>query len=357
MPCADGAGGRTSTSKRLAPMIAACGGVVPMISGRGLGHTGGTLDKLEALPGYTVDPPRERLIAALRATGCAIVGASERLAPADRRLYAIRDVTATVESVPLITASILSKKLAEGADVLVFDVKCGRGAFMRTPEQARLLATSLLDTSRALGRRVAALITNMDQPLGRTAGNAVEVAEAIEVLQGRGPADVRALTLALTAQMTLLAGVHADAATAARELAARLDDGRALAVFRRMVAAQGGDVRVLDDPSRHLPQPGASLDVPSPRAGSVAFVDAERIGRVVLQLGAGRCRTSDAIDPAAGISGLVQSGEAVVRGQPLMRLHARRAAMAESLRAAATAAVEIADAPRPQPPLTLEILA
>lgn len=340
----------------LAPLAASAGLAVPMISGRGLGLTGGTLDKLDAIPGFNTRLDNDAFRRVLADIGCAIIGQTDSLAPADRKLYALRDVTGTVPSIPLITASILSKKLAEGADVLVFDVKCGRGAFMRTPEQARLLAASLLDTSRALGRRVAALITNMEQPLGCTAGNAVEVAEAIEVLQGRGPADVRALTLALTAQMTLLAGVHADAATAARELAARLDDGRALAVFRRMVAAQGGDTRVLDDPQRHLPQPGASLDIPAPCAGHVAFVDAEKIGRVVLQLGAGRCRASDAIDPAAGISGLVQSGGAVVRGQPLMRLHARRAALAESLRAEATAAVEIADAPRPPEPLILETL-
>ncbi|MEI6210828.1 MAG: thymidine phosphorylase [bacterium] len=340
----------------LAPLAASAGLAVPMISGRGLGLTGGTLDKLEAIPGFNTRLDNAAFRRVLADTGCAIIGQTDRLAPADRKLYALRDVTGTVPSIPLITASILSKKLAEGAAVLVFDVKCGRGAFMRTPEQARLLAASLLDTSRAMGRRVSALITNMEQALGRTAGNAVEVVEAIDVLQGRGPADVRALTLALTAQMTLLAGIHADAGTAARELTARLDDGRALEVFRRMVAAQGGDTRVLDDPLRHLPQPGASLDIPSPCTGHVVFVDAEKIGRVVLQLGAGRCRTLDAIDPAAGISGLVQSGESVVSGQPLMRLHARHAALAESLRAEAAAAVEIAAATRPPEPLILETL-
>ena len=329
----------------LAPLAASAGLAVPMISGRGLGLTGGTLDKLESIPGFDTRLDIAAFRRVLADTGCAIIGQTERLAPADRKLYALRDVTATVPSIPLITASIMSKKLAEGASVLVFDVKCGRGAFMRTREQAKALAVSLLDTGRVMGRRVSALITDMEQPLGRSAGNAVEVAEAIEVLHGRGPADVRALT-----------GVHADAVTAARELAARLDDGRALEAFRRMVAAQGGDARVADDPVRHLPQPGASLDVPSPRAGHVVFVDAEKIGRVALQLGAGRRRTDDRIDPAAGISALVQCGEAVARGQPLLRLHAHDAAIAESLRAEAAAAIEIADEPRPRPPLVLETL-
>ncbi len=341
----------------LAPLAASAGLAVPMISGRGLGITGGTLDKLEAIPGFNTRLSVEAFRRVLADTGCAIIGQTDRLVPADRKLYALRDVTATVPSIPLITASIMSKKLAEGAGALVFDVKCGRGAFMRTRKQAHDLAASLLDTGRAMGRRVAALITGMDQPLGRTAGNGVEVAEAVDVLRGRGPADVRALTLALTAQMTLLAGVHADAATAARELAARLDDGRALEVFRRMVAAQGGDARVADDPARHLPRPGATLEVPSPRAGHVVLVDAGMIGRVVLQLGAGRRTTDDIIDPAAGVSALVQCGERVAAGQPLLRLHARDAATAESLRAEAEAAVEIAEAPRPQPPLILETLA
>ena len=340
----------------LAPLAASAGLAVPMISGRGLGLTGGTLDKLEAIPGFDTRLDIEAFRRVLADTGCAIIGQTDRLAPADRKLYALRDVTATVPSVPLITASIMSKKLAEGASILVFDVKCGRGAFMRARKQAQQLAASLLDTGRAMGRRVSALITDMEQPLGRAAGNAVEVAEAIEVLQGRGPADVRALTLALTAQMTLLAGVHADAATAARELSARLDDGRALEIFRRMIAAQGGDARVVDDPLRLLPRPGASLDIPSPHNGQVVFVDAEKIGRVVLQLGAGRRRTEDVIDPAAGVSALVQCGETIARGQPLLRLHARDAATVESLRAEAAAAVEIADGPRPRPPLVLETL-
>jgi pyrimidine-nucleoside phosphorylase len=341
----------------LAPLAAAAGLAVPMISGRGLGLTGGTLDKLEAIPGFNTRLATDAFRRVVSEVGCCIVGQTDRLAPADRQLYALRDVTATVPSIPLITASILSKKLAEGAETLVFDVKCGGGAFMRTRADARALAASLLAAGRTLGRRMTALVTDMEQPLGRTAGNAVEVAEAAEVLHGRGPADVRALTLALTARMTVLAGLHADPTTAERELARHLDDGRALDVFRRMVAAQGGDPAVADAPGRHLPQPGATLAVAAPGAGRVVFVDAERIGRVVLQIGAGRTRTDDAVDPAAGVSGLVQAGESVERGQPLMRLHARDAALCAGLAAEAAAAVRIGDAPAPRPPLVIEEVA
>ena len=329
----------------LAPLAASAGLAVPMIAGRGLGITGGTLDKLESIPGFRIHLAAEEFQRVVNTIGCAIIGQTERLAPADRKLYALRDVTATVPSIPLITASILSKKLAEGAAALVFDVKYGRGAFLHTPEEARRLATSLLDTSHAMGRRATALLTSMEQPLGRTVGNAVEVFEAIDVLHGHGPADVRELTLALTVQMTLLAGVHTDAATARRDLSARLDDGRAWELFRRMVAAQGGDLRGVDDPTHHLPHPGVTLAAPAPRTGYVQFVDAEQIGRLVLQLGAGRRRTEETIDPAAGVSALVQAGEPITQGQPLMRLHARTAPLAANLLAAATAAVTIGDTP------------
>ena len=252
----------------LGPLAASAGLAVPMISGRGLGLTGGTLDKLEAIPGFNTRLSPDAFRAALSRAGCAIIGQTDRLAPADRKLYALRDVTGTVPSIPLITASILSKKLAEGAASLVLDVKCGCGAFMRTPEQARALADSLLRVGRALGRTMAALITDMEQPLGRTAGNALEVREAVDVLRGGGPADVRSLTLALTARMCLLAGVATDAAAAERDLAARLDDGRALAAFRDMVAAQGGDIRVADDPGAVLPTAGSPVWTPKSSAAS-----------------------------------------------------------------------------------------
>ena len=340
-------------SLMIGPLAASAGLAVPMISGRGLGITGGTLDKLETIPGYDTRLTTEAFQRVVGEVGCSIIGQTDRLAPADKKLYALRDVTGTVPSIPLITASIMSKKLAEGADTLVFDVKCGRAAFMRTLDEARALAQSLIRVGRALNRKMGALITDMEQPLGRTAGNAVEVAEAIETLRGAGPADTRLLTVELTALMCERAGVYADRATARRELEARLDDGRALEVFRRRVAAQGGDARVIDEPQR-LPQPGAAVDVCAARGGTVSFVDAQRIGRVVLQLGGGRTATTDAIDPAAGIDRLVQAGEAVERGQPLMRLLAKDAARAAALVPQAAEAVELAQGAVAARPLILE---
>ncbi len=327
-------------SLMIGPLAASAGLAVPMISGRGLGITGGTLDKLESIPGYDTRLSAEVFKRVVGEVGCSIIGQTERLAPADKKLYALRDVTGTVPSIPLITASIMSKKLAEGAETLVFDVKCGRAAFMRDLDDARALAQSLSRVGQALGRKTGALITDMDQPLGRTAGNAVEVAEAIETLKGAGPADTRLLTIELTALMCERAGLYSDRTAARRELAARLDDGRALEVFRQMVAAQGGDVRVIDAPAL-LPQPGAAVEVRAPRDGVVAFVDAEIIGRVALQLGAGRTAVTDAIDAAAGVDRLVQAGDLVTCGQPLMRLLAKDASRAEALVAAAASAVRI----------------
>jgi pyrimidine-nucleoside phosphorylase len=331
-------------SLMIAPLAASAGLAVPMISGRGLGITGGTLDKLESIPGYDTHLSVEAFRRVVGEVGCSIIGQTDRLAPADKKLYALRDVTGTVPSIPLITASIMSKKLAEGAETLVFDVKCGGAAFMRSRDDARALAQSLSRVGRALGRKTGALITDMDQPLGRTAGNAVEVAEAIETLTGAGPGDTRLLTLELTALMTVLGGVHPDLPTARRDLAGLLDGGRALDVFRRMLLAHGGDARVLDDLTR-LPQPGAAVAVPAPEAGTVAFVDAQAIGRVVLQLGGGRTTTADVIDPAAGVDRLVQAGEAVEAGQPLMRLLAKDAATAEPLVRDAAAAVRLSPKP------------
>lgn len=340
-------------SLMIAPLAASAGLAVPMISGRGLGITGGTLDKLETIPGYNTRLSINAFKRVIADVGCSIIGQTDRLAPADKKLYALRDVTGTVPSIPLITASIMSKKLAEGAETLVFDVKCGRAAFMQTQANARLLAQSLLRVGQALNRKTCALITDMDQPLGRTAGNAVEVREAIETLHGKGPADTRYLTIELTAQMTVLGGVHADLATARTDLAQRLDDGRALDVFRRMVEAHGGDSHVIDDP-RRLPQPGAIVEVPAPTSGTLASVDAQALGRLVLLLGGGRKTTADVIDPAAGIDRLVQTGDTIEAGQPLMRLLTKDAAVAEALATAAANAIRIEQGPVPPRKLILE---
>ena len=341
----------------LAPLVAAAGVAVPMISGRGLGITGGTLDKLESIPGYDTRLSVDAFHRVVADVGCSIIGQTDRLAPADKKLYALRDVTGTVPSIPLITASILSKKIAEGAGTLVFDVKCGSGAFMRDIESARALAASLLNSARRLGRRAAALVTDMSQPLGRTAGNALEVRESIEILHGRGPADVRELTLRLGALMLSASGAERSSDAAYERLVRLLDNGEALAKFRAMVAAQGGDPAVADDPDTPLlPTAPVQLDVPAPRAGYVARVDAEAIGRIALQLGAGRTRASDAIDHAAGVGSLVQAGERVESGAPLMRLHAATEEKARALFDAAVSAVEISETPVAPLPLILDTM-
>ncbi len=327
-------------SLMLAPLAVTAGLAVPMISGRGLGITGGTLDKLESISGYNTRLDVDAFKRVVSEVGCSIIGQTDRLAPADKKLYALRDVTGTVPSVPLITASIMSKKLAEGAQTLVFDVKCGRAAFMRTPEDARKLADSLCRVGRALGRKTDALITDMNRPLGRTAGNAVEVREAVETLRGAGPQDTRDLTVELTARMAVTAGTYPDLEQAKVALYAKLDDGSALEVFRRMVVAQGGDPAFIDH-SECLPQPGAAVEVSAENGGKVTDVDAEAIGRVVLRLGGGRQQVTDTIDPAAGVDRLVQVGEQVEAGQPLMRLLARDRATAESCLPAARAAVTV----------------
>jgi len=304
----------------LAPLAAACGVKVPMISGRGLGHTGGTLDKLEAIPGFRVDLPVERFRELVRDVGACLIGQTARLAPADKRLYALRDVTATVESIPLISASILSKKLAEGIDGLVLDVKVGKGAFMKSQTDARALAASLSGIGRAMGKRVTALLTAMEEPLGRAVGNALEVVEAVELLRGGGPADLRAVTVELTAEMLLLAGL-ADGLPAARAAVEEaIRGGRGLAKLQEIVAAQGGDPEAIRDPER-LPRAPRRYEVPSPGDGFVAAIDGEAVGLAAVALGAGRARVEDPVDPAVGIEILQKVGDRVERGQPLCRVH------------------------------------
>ena len=339
----------------LAPLMACCGVTVPMISGRGLGITGGTLDKLESIPGYRTELPIPEFIQVLQACGCSMIGQTERLVPADRKLYALRDVTATVPSIPLIVSSIMSKKLAEGIDGLLLDVKCGRGAFMKTREEARALAEALVQVGRSMGKRVTALITAMDQPLGRSVGNALEITEAVDILKGRGPADSTELTLVLAAEMLVLAGLAPTPAAAMPLVRQQWESGAPLEVFRKMVRLHGGSPDVLDDP-RLFPVSKVRWDYPAPVAGFVKEVDAEKIGRASVLLGAGRTKTTDRIDHAAGLSHLMKIGEAVVLGAPLVTLHTatqeRLAAGLEMVREAFVISPE----PVPAGPLVLERL-
>ncbi|MEZ5962656.1 MAG: thymidine phosphorylase [Planctomycetota bacterium] len=313
----------------LAPLVAAAGVPVPMISGRGLGHTGGTIDKLQAIPGYRTDLSLAEFGDVLRDCGFVMAGASAEIAPADRRMYATRDVSGTVESIPLITASILSKKLAEGIDGLVMDVKCGRAAFMRQESDARALMRSLVDTGRGAGKQVSALITDMDTVLGRAAGNALEVVEALECLRGGGPPDLRALTLALGAEMLLLAGIEVERAAAETRLARLLDSGAALDRFARNVERQGGNAAIVDDPG-HLGVAPVVVEVTASCDGYVVDLDPLAVGLAVRDLGGGRRHASDRVDPVVGVMVVAPRGTLVRRGEPLARVHARTPPAAEA---------------------------
>lgn len=308
-------------SLHLAPMVAACGVAVPMISGRGLGHTGGTLDKLEAIPGFRVGLTLGEYRAQLQRIGIALIGQTADLAPADKKLYALRDVTGTVESIPLICGSILAKKLAEGIDVLVLDVKFGSGAFMKDGAKAKQLAEALVSVATAMGKPTRAVLTAMEQPLGRTVGNALEVVESIECLRGRGPADTMEVTYALGEQMLVLVGVAKTTAEARRKLQAAVADGSALKLFRELVAAQGGDAAAVDEPSR-LPRARLRVPIPAARSGFVAQVDAMGVALAALRLGAGRARAEDPVDHAVGVSDLVKIGERIEAGASLCVVHA-----------------------------------
>ena len=307
-------------SLALAPLAAACGVKVPMISGRGLGHTGGTLDKLEAIPGFRVDLSVERFRALVRDVGACLVGQTARLAPADRKLYALRDVTATVESIPLIAASIMSKKLAEGIDALVLDVKVGSGAFMKRLDDARALARTLAGIGRGMGKKVTALLTAMDQPLGRAVGNALEVVETVELLRGGGPADLREVTVELGAEMLVLGEAAAGLPEGRGKIEAAIADGRGLAKLEEIVAAQGGDARAIRDPGR-LPRAPRTYVVGAPAGGHVLAIDAEAVGLAAVALGAGRARLEDRVDPGVGLVVHKKLGDRVERGEPLCTVH------------------------------------
>jgi pyrimidine-nucleoside phosphorylase len=306
----------------LAPMVASCGVGVPMMSGRGLGHTGGTLDKLESIPGFRTGLTLREAKAQVERIGCAMLGQTPEIAPADKRLYALRDVTGTVESIPLIAASIMSKKLAEGLDGLVLDVKTGSGAFLPEPAQAIELAQTMIELGRVRGCPTVALLTAMDRPLGRSCGNALEVEEAIEGLQGTGPADLMEVTYALGEEMLLLVGAAGDRTEARRRLEESVISGRALETLRLVIEAQGGNPAVLDDPEL-LPQAGEVEVFRAPRDGVVSSIEPRRIGLAILELGGGRRTIEQEIDPAVGFVIPIKPGDPVRAGEPLASVFAR----------------------------------
>ncbi len=336
----------------LAPMVAACGVYVPMVSGRGLGHTGGTLDKLEAIPGFSVNLPTSDFVRIVRDVGMCLIGQTARIVPADKRMYALRDVTATVESIPLIVASILSKKLAEGIDGLVLDVKVGRGAFMKSEADARRLATALVRVGTAAGKRVRALLTDMSAPLGRTIGNSLETREALLVLHGKGPADLVECTLALGAEMLRVGGVARTDAEARAALQRSIDSGEAAARMERLVAAQGGDASVVAHPER-MPSAPLRVALRAGRSGVVRSIDALELGLVAVTMGAGRTRADQAVDPVVGIELACARGEHVKAGEPVAWLHVRDEPSAERVAARALAAFDVGDEAAPAPSLVM----
>jgi pyrimidine-nucleoside phosphorylase len=306
------------TSIVIAPVVAACNVAVPMISGRALAHTGGTLDKLEAIPGFRTDLSLTEFRSVLARCGLALIGQTREIAPADRKLYALRDLTATVPSRPLMCASIMSKKLAEGIDGLVLDVKVGNGAFMREMDSARQLAQMMCEVGRDMGKKTRALITDMNQPLGRKVGNAVETAEAIEALAGVIEGDFGELCLDLSAQMLIVAGVQSDEAAARKQALEAINSGRALECFGRVIEAQGGDPRVLEDPSL-LPHAHRELVVNSVRSGWVTGIETDELGRIVMEWGGGRSRLGESIDLGVGLAIEAKIGSRIERGEPLVR--------------------------------------
>ncbi|WP_448190671.1 thymidine phosphorylase [Azospirillum sp. sgz301742] len=341
----------------LAPVVAVCGGFVPMVSGRGLGHTGGTLDKCESIPGYTAKPDVATLQRVVREVGCAIVGATDDVAPADRRLYSVRDVTATVESLDLITASILSKKLAAGLDGLVMDVKFGSGAFMTTLDAAEALGESIVTVATGAELVARALLTDMNQVLGRTAGNALEVRESLAFLRGE-PTDPRLydVTAELTAELLVVGELATDVADGRRRFDAAIRSGAAAERFARMVRTLGGPADLLEAPDKHLASAPVRLAVHAPRSGVVAAIDTRAVGIAVVALGGGRAKVTDLVDPAVGLDAVAGLGEVVDSQRPLAVVHARSTADAERAAAALLEAFTIADtAPEPGPLVAMRI--
>ncbi len=330
----------------VAPVVAACGALVPMMSGRGLGHTGGTLDKLESIPGFRTDLSIAEMKASLAAIGCALIGQSSAIAPADKKLYGLRDVTGTIESIPLISASIMSKKIAEGTDALVLDVKTGTGAFMKTQADARTLAESLVRIGTAFGVKTQAVITAMDWPIGRAVGNANEVIESIETLKGRGPADLVEGSLDLAERMLMSSGVARDRPMAKTLARKAIDSGQAVEKFRAIIARQGGDPRVIDDYGR-LPKAPNEHVVQAQSAGFVTALDAGLIGGASVMLGGGRDTAEDAIDPGVGIIISATVGDAVQKGDAILRLHYRDTARLQAALPLIQQAVRVGPVRRP----------
>jgi pyrimidine-nucleoside phosphorylase len=330
------------TSLVLAPLAAAAGVAVPMISGRGLGHTGGTLDKLEAIPGFNVNLSVAQFHRVLETCGCAMIGQTAEIAPADRKLYALRDVTGTVESPYLICASIMSKKLAEGIDALVLDVKTGSGAFMKNEKDAAFLAEMMVETGERMGKRMVALITDMDQPLGCMIGNALEVVEVVEVLHGKGPEDLRQLCLELAGWMLHLGGVADTVAGGKKQCEKLLASGKALEKFRQMVELQGGDPRAVDNPKK-LPQAQHTMIVTSPKNGYLTSLQCEQVGTACVILGGGREHKEDSVDPAVGIMLHKKVGDAVSAGEALATIHYNAEALAVRARRLIEESYQIAD--------------
>jgi pyrimidine-nucleoside phosphorylase len=342
-----GVGDKVSVS--LAPLAAACGVPVPMISGRGLGHTGGTVDKLLSIPGFKMDVPVSEYRRLVREVGCCLISQTSAIAPADKKLYALRDVTATVDCIPLIASSIMSKKLAEGIDALVLDVKVGSGAFMKNVEDARTLARTMIGIGAEMGRKVTALLTDMEQPLGRAVGNALEIVEAVEMLRGRAPADYTEVTLALTAEMLMLSGKAASIAEARQKLRKVVADGTAVLKLKEIVWAQGGDPRAIDDYGL-LPRARSTVDVVATRDGFVTAIDTEGVGLAAVALGAGRQRVDSVIDPAVGFTLLRKEGEPVKAGEPVVRIHYNDPAPVEDVKARLLASYHFGpQAPAPRP--------
>jgi pyrimidine-nucleoside phosphorylase len=332
------------TSLVLAPLAAAAGVAVPMISGRGLGHTGGTLDKLEAIPGFNVNLPVAEFRRVLETCGCAMIGQTAEIAPADRKLYALRDVTGTVESPYLICASIMSKKLAEGIDALVLDVKTGSGAFMKNEKDAAFLAELMVETGERMRKKVVALITDMDQPLGNMIGNALEVTEVVDILRGRGPEDLRELCLELAAWMLYLGGASKTVAEAKQHSSLLISSGKALEKFRQMIELQSGDPRVLDDCNR-LPQARYTMAVLSAASGHLASMQCEQVGTACVILGGGRERKEDSVDPSVGIVLHKKVGDRVAAGEPLATIYYNAESRAARARQLIEMSCAIADAP------------